>query len=101
MGYMGCAVAALACYTLMMLASYFTGRRYYDIGYPVGNISACFGVAAALCLGRLAPAHGRPSTAVNAVIRALLLVAFCRFLCGSSTLVSKSLMAPLMHFVKR
>lgn len=102
MGYMGCAVAALACYTLMMLASYFTGRRYYDIGYPVGKISACFGVAAALyALGVwLLPMAGLP-TALNVVIRALILVAFCRFFMWQQHISFKSLMAPLMHFVKR
>lgn len=38
MGYMGCAWAALACYTTMMVLSYFTGRAKYPIGYETGRI---------------------------------------------------------------
>ena len=38
MGFMGCAVAALCCYAVMMLASYFTGRVKYPIDYDVRRI---------------------------------------------------------------
>jgi len=37
-GYYGPALAALACYTFMALASYWTGRRYYPIPYPIGKM---------------------------------------------------------------
>ncbi len=46
MGYMGCAVAALCSYTVMMLASYFVGRRRYPVGYQTGRILAYFALAA-------------------------------------------------------
>ena len=48
MGYMGCAWAALACYTVMMVASYFVGRVKYPIGYPLRRIAAYFVLAAVL-----------------------------------------------------
>lgn len=48
MGYMGCAWAALACYTVMMVASYFVGRAKYPIGYPLRRIAAYFVLAAVL-----------------------------------------------------
>lgn len=48
MGYMGCAYAALGCYTVMMVASYFAGRRFYPIGYEVGRMSCYFVLALAL-----------------------------------------------------
>ena len=35
MGYMGCAVAAMTCYGLMMVASYVVGAYHYPIGYPL------------------------------------------------------------------
>lgn len=47
-GYVGCAWAALCCYTVMMLASYFAGRKYYPIGYPVKRILSYFCFAATL-----------------------------------------------------
>lgn len=47
-GYVGCAVAALCCYTVMMLASYFAGQRIYPIGYPVKRILSYFCFAAVL-----------------------------------------------------
>lgn len=51
-GYMGCAWAALACYTAMMLASYFVGRTRLAVPYQTGRILAYFGIAAALyCIG--------------------------------------------------
>lgn len=38
-GYMGAAVAHLACYTVMMLVSYFWGQKIFPIPYQVGRIS--------------------------------------------------------------
>lgn len=48
MGYMGCAVAAISCYGVMMVASYAVGRRLYPIGYEVGRMSLYFFLALAL-----------------------------------------------------
>lgn len=45
MGYMGCAWAALCCYTTMMVLSYFTGRSKYPIGYETGRILQYFVIA--------------------------------------------------------
>lgn len=47
-GYMGCAYAALACYSVMMIASYIAGRKMYPIGYPIRRISFYFILAMAL-----------------------------------------------------
>ena len=33
MGYMGCAIAAVCCYGVMMVASYIVGQRFYPIDY--------------------------------------------------------------------
>lgn len=41
-GYMGCAYAALGCYTTMMAASYFVGRAKYPIGYATGRLCVYF-----------------------------------------------------------
>lgn len=48
MGYMGCAYAALGCYTVMMLASYFTGKHFYPIDYPTGRLCLYFVIGMAL-----------------------------------------------------
>lgn len=39
-GYMGSAWAALASYFTVMLISYFAGRHYYPLPYPVGRMAA-------------------------------------------------------------
>lgn len=48
MGYMGCALAALTCYGVMMVASYLGGRRYYPIGYNVPRLALYFFSALAM-----------------------------------------------------
>lgn len=47
-GYMGCAVAALCSYGLMMLASFFIGQKKYPIKYETGRILGYFAIAAVL-----------------------------------------------------
>ena len=44
-GYTGAALAALACYALMAALSYWTGRRYYPVPYPVFRMLAYIGGA--------------------------------------------------------
>lgn len=58
LGFMGCAIAALGCYGVMMLASYFVGRAKHPIGYDIPRIVFYFvagmllwGVAAAVTSG--------------------------------------------------
>ncbi len=47
-GYMGCAWAALGCYTTMMVASYFVGKAKYPIGYDIKTMGMYFVIAIAL-----------------------------------------------------
>lgn len=47
-GYMGSAWAAFISYGAVMLLSYFIGRRYYPVRYPLGRIGAYTLLAAAL-----------------------------------------------------
>lgn len=62
-GYMGCAWAALASYGVMMLTSYWVGRRKYPIDYDVRRLLGYFALAAALyCAGELVPMPGRAAT---------------------------------------
>ena len=42
MGYMGAAWAAFFCYLVMMLASYFVGKKYYPIQYDIKS-ATCYG----------------------------------------------------------
>ncbi len=48
MGYMGCAIAALVCYGVMMVASYFVGRKKFPIGYNMPRLAGYFMLAMAL-----------------------------------------------------
>lgn len=47
-GYVGSAWAALLSYGIIMVVSYFVGRHYYPIGYPVKRIAAYCAVAGVL-----------------------------------------------------
>lgn len=47
-GYMGCAVAALTSYFVMMVTSYFIGRNRYPIEYETGRILGYFAIAGVL-----------------------------------------------------
>lgn len=48
MGYMGCAIAALICYGVMMVASYFVGRKKFPIGYNMPRLAGYFMLAMAI-----------------------------------------------------
>lgn len=48
MGYMGCAAAALCCYGVMMITSYFVGQKKYPIRYQTGRLLLYFASAVAL-----------------------------------------------------
>ena len=43
--YEGSAWAALACYSFMAFASYFIGKKYYPIPYPIGRMLLYIGLA--------------------------------------------------------
>ena len=45
MGYMGSAWATFACYTSMMIASYFIGQKHYPVNYNLRKIILFFGLA--------------------------------------------------------
>lgn len=73
-GYMGCAVAALCSYGVMMLASYFIGRREYPIKYETGRIVGYFAIAALLYAVGM---HCLPDNkAVQYAVRTVILAAF-------------------------
>lgn len=73
-GYMGCAWAALTCYTVMMLASYVVGRARYPIGYEVRRLSGYF--LFALSLYGLSVVLVTPSEWINYIVRALMLALY-------------------------
>jgi len=73
-GYMGCAWAAFASYTTMMLASYFVGKAKHPIGYETGRILSYFAIAAVLYMAGMYLIT--PWAAVNYIVRLLLLAGF-------------------------
>lgn len=101
-GYMGCAVAAMTSYFLMMLLSYFVGRRKFPVGYPVGQILSYFGVAAVLyAVGvRLLPLAGLPQLVCDG-LRLVMLVAFVAFFMRTQHITLSALLAPIKRFVRR
>lgn len=74
MGYMGCAWAALACYTVMMVLSWLIGRRKMPIPYPTGRL--CIYFAAAMALYFLSGAIATSSELLNLGVRTILLAGF-------------------------
>ncbi|MBD5175353.1 MAG: oligosaccharide flippase family protein [Bacteroidales bacterium] len=100
--YMGCAVASLACYATMMLASYFVGNRLYPIGYPTGRICGYFGIAAAIyVLGFYLLPMAHLGQLVNAIVRFGLLCLFCWIFCRIEGITVASLLTPVRKFVRR
>mgnify|MGYP003003560488 FL=1 len=73
-GYMGCAVAALICYTLMMVASYAVGRVKYPIGYNVPRLLLYFFLA--LGLYGLSLVIATDSSILNMGVRTVMLAAY-------------------------
>ncbi len=101
-GYMGCAIAAMSSYGLMMLASYFIGSRKYPIDYPLGKILGYFALAGILyAVGVwLLPLLGLDAL-VNTLIRLILLSLFVWIFMKSMGLSLGSLLAPIKRFVRR
>ncbi|MDE6575680.1 MAG: oligosaccharide flippase family protein [Muribaculaceae bacterium] len=101
-GYMGCAVAALTSYGLMMVASYIVGQKIYPIGYSIKRIGAYFGVAAILYFAGcvlLPAAHFH--AAVNACIRLALLIMFVIIFARIEHVKLSSLAEPVLRRFKR
>ena len=73
-GYMGCAVAALICYTLMMVASYAVGRVKYPIGYNVPRLLLYFFLA--MGLYGLSLVIATDSSILNMGVRTVMLAAY-------------------------
>ena len=76
-GYMACAWAAFTCYGVMMLLSYFIGRRKHPIDYDVKSILIYF--FAALLLYGVSVAATVSSQWVNLPLRTALLAVFVIF----------------------
>lgn len=74
MGYMGCAWAALACYTVMMVTSWAVGRRKMPIPYATGRL--CLYFLAAMALYGLSVAVTTGHEAVDLGVRTILLACF-------------------------
>ena len=102
MGYMGCAVAAMTCYGLMMVASYVVGAYHYPIGYPLGKLLGYFGAAVVLyAIGMwLLPLAGI-SGILAAFMRLCLLAMFVLFFMRSVNIGFSTLVAPFKRFIRR
>lgn len=106
MGYMGCAWAALACYGVMMLTSYFVGLKKYPIGYDVKRLLIYFFTALALygISSGLHAAIGEGNTAAEMAVRTLLLAAYILMAMrmeGVSARRIASVVRGLIRFTKR
>ena len=76
-GYMGAAIAHLACYTVMMLVSYFWGQRVMPIPYQIGRILIYCLLAAALFFTSTLTAEF--SIVIKLTINTILLIVFLGF----------------------
>lgn len=60
LGYMGSAIATLACYAMMAAVCWYLGNQHFPVPYPVGRLLAWLAVAVALvALGRWLPSFGQ------------------------------------------
>lgn len=79
-GYMGSAWAALISYFIIMVVSYFVGRRYYPLDYQLGRIAGYTALAAIFYFaGKLLPETG--SLALTYSLRTLLLLIYTAAIC--------------------
>ncbi len=78
-GYMACAWAGVAAYGTAMLLSYFVGRRYYPIDYPLGDIARYVVLAAVLYTGIEAINANTPEAAAP-FINTILVAAFATYI---------------------
>lgn len=94
-GYMGCALAALASYFTMMVTSYFVGRRYHPIDYPTGRILGYFAVAA-VCyvVGMYCMPDSRP---VAFALRFVILAAFVYYVVRREGIHPLQMLSQLKH----
>lgn len=72
-GFMGCAWAALACYTAMMVASYIIGQRTFPVPYRLGRLATYAVASIALWqLGEIVkPGSLVPDLAIGAILTIL------------------------------
>lgn len=60
LGYMGSAIATLACYAMMAVVCWYLGNQHFPVPYPVGRLLAWLTVAVAVvALGRWLPSFGQ------------------------------------------
>lgn len=100
--YMGCAVAALCSYTVMMTVSYFIGNRKYPVGYPMGRIGLYFVLAGLLYVAGVYGVDyvGLPHAAAWA-IRAVLLCAYVFAVVKIEKIHPMALLGPLASKLRR
>lgn len=99
-GYMGCAWAALSCYSLMMISSYIVGQYKYPISYPVRRLGLWTLFAAVLYVLGLYVLDFT-SMAVNYAVRIILLGVFVAAVVRFEGLRPGALLAPLIAKFKR
>jgi len=100
MGYMGCAWAALTCYTVMMAASYLIGRRRYPIAYHLRRLGFYAALAAVLYAVGIYIVDTRWEI-VNFAIRAVLLAVYCVAVAKTEHISGAELLRPLLAKIGR
>ncbi len=96
MGYMGCAWAALCCYTTMMVLSYYVGRAKYPIGYETRRIIGYFFVAAGFWAVGCPLLEGLPQ-GLQFGIRAALLCGFLAVVLWREKINPQKMLSRLKH----
>ena len=101
-GYMGCALAALSCYFVMMAASYFIGQKIYPIDYNVGRILGLFAIAGVFyAVGVwLLPMLGM-GVWINSAVRLLLLIVYVAVFARIEGVGLDRIVQPLSAFLHR
>ena len=74
-GYMGSAWAALISYAIVMVLSYFAGRRYYPLPYEIRRIAGYCVAAGVICIGGTWMEEAMPIWTVY-ILRGILLVIY-------------------------
>ena len=76
-GYMASAWAHIACYSVMVIMSYFIGRKHYRVDYDVSGFFIYTGLAIAIVIFALYTGWG--STPLRLGVNTLILIGFIAF----------------------
>lgn len=96
-GYLACAWGGFAGYAVAMLLSYFVGRKYYPVAYPLKEIFLYVLLAAILYGAMVAAGRLVPSAGLRLFINTVLIIAFTLYILRNEKNILPSSLRRRLH----